>query len=184
VTEALAIDVVLVEVEPHRASAIVAMAARVAVGSRLGVYPTLVAIDHDSSGRPVVEGVALSLSHSGTLGAVAIADPGVRIGVDLEAMRARRHVDRIARRVFTATEHASWTALDDAARPLALLARWTEVEAVLKAQGTGIAGGFANAVPIPDGWSCASIDAGPGFVAAVAADAPAIDVRVAWFQRS
>jgi 4'-phosphopantetheinyl transferase len=183
VTLPLEIEVVLVDVEPHGASAVLDAAARVVIGSRLGVYPTLVEIEHEPNGRPVAEGVSLSLTHSRSLGAVAIAAPGARVGIDVEAVRPRRLLDRIARRVFTSDELVPWSALDDDARLLAFLERWTEVEAILKAQGTGIAGGFANAVPRPGGWSCAPIDCGPGFVGTVAADAPSIVVRTRWYGR-
>jgi 4'-phosphopantetheinyl transferase len=154
------------------------MAARVAIGSRLAVYPTLVAIDHEPNGRPIADGVALSMSHSGALGAVAITRPDVRVGVDVEVVRPRRYPDRIARRVFTTGERAWWTALDDDARVLALLRRWTEVEALVKADGTGLARGLRRVIPRPAGWSCEPIDCGPGFVGTVAAEAGSIEVRV------
>jgi 4'-phosphopantetheinyl transferase len=184
VTDALAIEVVLVEVDPRRASPLVRMAARVAIGARLGVYPSSVSVVREVNGRPVAEGVSLSLGHAGGLGVIALADPGHAIGVDIEAVRARQHVDRIARRVFTVDELAAWSELADDARLRAFLCRWTEVEAVLKARGTGIAGGFASAVPRPAGWSCEAIDVGPGFVGTVAADVPAIAVHTRRFQRS
>jgi len=161
-----------------RASTTLHVAARVAIGNRLAVYPSVVTIDRDSRGRPVAEGVALSLSHSRTLGAIAISDPGARVGIDVEVVRAHRYVDRMARRVFTPDELVMFAALAEPARLRAFLQRWTEVEAVLKAQGTGIAGGFANAVPLPAGWSCEPIDCGAGFVGTVAADAPEILLRV------
>jgi phosphopantetheinyl transferase len=180
VSEPLAIEVVIVDivdVEPRRASTVLDTAARVVIGSRLAVYPTLVFIEREPSGRPIAEGVALSLAHSGGLGAIAISDPGARVGIDVERVRPRRYLDRIATRIFDADELVALAALDDAARLLAFLRRWTEVEAILKAQGTGIAGGFANAVPRPHGWSCEPIDCGPGFVGTVAADAPSMKVQ-------
>ena len=182
--EPLAIDVVLVDVEPRRASTIVHMAARIAIGVRLGVYPTLVLIEREPSGRPVVEGVSVSFGHSGGLGVVAIADPGHAVGVDIEVVRPRRHLDRIARRIFAADELEAWTVLDEPARLPALLGRWTEVEALLKAQGTGVAGGFGRAVPWPNGWARAPIDAGAGFVGSVAAEVPGITVRTRFLHKS
>jgi phosphopantetheinyl transferase len=181
VSDALAIDVVLidiVDVEPGRASTILDTAARVVIGSRLGVYPTLVAVGREPSGRPVADGVALSIAHSGGVGAIAISDPGARVGIDIERVRPRRYIDRIAARIFDADELVPLAALDGAARLRAFLQRWTEVEAILKAQGTGIAGGFASAAPRPSGWSCVAIDAGQGFAGAVAADVDSIAVSV------
>jgi len=179
----LPIDVVLLAVDPRHASAEVHTAARVVIGSRLALYPSVVEIGREPSGRPVVEGVALSLGHSGALGVIAVADPGHAIGVDVEVVRPRLHVERMAQRMFLPHELPGWTALDEDARLHAFLQRWTEVEAVLKARGTGVAGGFAAAVPVPDGWACAPIDAGPGFVGAVAADTPEIVVHIRRLRR-
>jgi 4'-phosphopantetheinyl transferase len=151
-------------------------AARVVIGERLDADPARVIVTSEAGGRPVVDGVAFSLSHSGEQAAVAIAAAGARIGVDLEWVRPRPHLDRLAQRVFDPDEYETWRGLPPRARPRAFAARWTEVEAVLKARGTGIAGGLASAIALPPGWSCAAIDAGSGYVGAVAAQGPAMSV--------
>ena len=160
-------------------SAAARIAARLEVASYLDVDVDEVVIGAERDGRPTVAGAALSLAHSGDLVAVAIAPEGRWVGVDVEVVRPRLHVERIARRMFEAHELPAWAALDDDARLHAFLQRWTEVEAILKAKGTGVAGGFASAVPTPRGWTCAAIDAGSGFVGAVAIDAAPVDLGFA-----
>ena len=75
-------------------------AARVVLGDRLGTDPARVSIASEPGGRPVVDGVAFSLTHSAERAAVAVASPDRRIGVDLELVRPRTHLDRLAQRVF------------------------------------------------------------------------------------
>jgi 4'-phosphopantetheinyl transferase len=151
-------------------------AVRMLIAERLDVDPARITVTAEPGGRPVVDGVAFSLSHSGDLAAVAIAAPGVRLGVDLERVRARAHLDRLAQRVFDPEALAAWRALTPHDRPRAFTERWTEVEAVLKAQGTGIAGGLASAQVLAAGWSCAAFAAGEDYVGAVAADVAPIAV--------
>ena len=136
----------------------------------------------EPGGRPVVDGVAFSLTHSAELAAVAVAPPDRRIGIDLERVRARTHLDRLAQRVFDPEPYERWHALPERSRPRAFATRWTEVEALLKAQGTGIAAGLAAARELPPGWSCTAIDGGDGYVGAVAADASPVDVRIHAFR--
>ena len=152
-------------------------AARVAIAARLDTDPAAVRIAVEPGGRPVVPGVAFSLSHSGERVVIAIAAPGALIGVDVERVRARPYLDGLARRVFAHDDYERWSALPARARPRAFATRWTEIEAVLKGRGTGIAGGLASAIGAP-GWSCAPIDVGRGYVGAVAAQGSAIAVAV------
>lgn len=153
-------------------------AARVVVGERLDVDPAAVRIGSEPGGRPTIDGVAFSLSHSAERAAVAIARSAEHLGVDLEWVRPRPHLDRLAQRVFDPDEYETWRALPQRERPRSFAARWTQVEAVLKARGTGIAGGFASGRELPPGWSCTAIDAGAGYSGAVAADASPITVRI------
>jgi 4'-phosphopantetheinyl transferase len=163
------------------------LAARVVLGERLGSGPEQVEITQEPNGRPRVDGVAFSLSHSGERAAVALAVAGVSLGVDLERVRVRPQLDRLAQRVFTADDYERWRALEPRARPRAFAQRWTDVESVLKARGLGIArsgasGGLAVAGEPGPGWSRAAFDAGTGFVGAVAADRAPLAVTVRAFQ--
>ena len=90
-------------------------------------------------GRPVsVEhpGLSLSLAHSGDRVVAAVAE--TPIGVDVEAIRPLDHV-RLAPRVLSPDERATYDELPAAAREAALLAWWVRKEALLKAIGRGLA---------------------------------------------
>ena len=152
-------------------------AARVVLGMRLGTDPARVAIASEPGGRPKVDGIAFSLTHSAERAAVAIAPPDLRVGIDLERVQPRTHIDRLARRVFEPEAYERWHALPERARPRAFAARWTEVEALLKAHGTGIAAGFAAASTVPPGWTCTAFDAGADYVGALVVDVSPIAVR-------
>lgn len=82
---------------------------------------------------------SFNLSHSGELVALALAARR-RIGIDVEAARPLVDAALLARRILTASEAARFDVLPEETRPAALIAAWTGKEAVLKAQGTGIAG--------------------------------------------
>ena len=89
-------------------------------------------------GRPVsVEhpGLSLSLAHSGDRVVAAVAE--TPIGVDVEAIRPLDHV-RLAPRVLSPDERATYDELPAAAREAALLAWWVRKEALLKAIGRGL----------------------------------------------
>jgi phosphopantetheinyl transferase len=109
--------------------------------------------------------VDFSLSHARGVAACAIAT-GITVGCDVEERaRIQTHLtQRIVRQ--------------DAAR----LPCWTEVEAVVKAAGIGIAHGHdvlwtATAAQVSQRqWWCYRFDCGPQFAAHVAADAPYLRV--------
>jgi 4'-phosphopantetheinyl transferase len=148
------------------------------IAERTGGDPAGLRIELDANGRPHAAGVSFSLSHSGERAAVAITDAAIAVGVDIEQSRTHRHAERLARRVFTTDEFDAWCALEPEVRPHAFATRWTELEALLKARGTGIAGGLASAIAVPEGWSRAGFDAGPGLVGAVAVAAAPIAVAI------
>ena len=170
------------DVDARRRHVVAHAAARVLVAERLGTDPTALVIGHEPGGRPTTPGAAFSLSHSGDRAAVATTRPGVNIGVDLERVRVRPQLDRLAARVFADDEYERWHRLAPRVRPRVFAQRWTEVEAVLKARGTGIAGGFASARDLPPGWSCTPFDAGGGYVGAIASDTSPMVVRTRVFR--
>jgi 4'-phosphopantetheinyl transferase len=165
--------------EPMRRRYVVAHAAlRIVVGDRLGLEAASVKIESEPTGRPLVAGLAVSLTHSGDRALIATAAPDVLVGVDVERVRERARLDRLAARVFDAPGYRAWCALPSSARPQAFAQRWTEVEALLKARGTGIAGGLASAIDVSAGWARAAIAVGDGYVGAVALNRPALTVAV------
>ena len=91
-------------------------------------------LDVDERGRPWLEGVSFSVSHSGSLGLIAIAEGDRRIGVDVEQVRHDTDVRALAARFFHPEEAE---AIGD--RRDAFFRCWTRKEAVVKALGLGLA---------------------------------------------
>jgi 4'-phosphopantetheinyl transferase len=163
-------------------------AARMVLGDALGSDPAAVPISrhcehcgHATHGRPFVTAdvpISFNVSHSGPLALIAVLEADVRIGVDIEAVKPRSRLDALAERVLDVDDHASWEQLTDQdARLGAFLRTWTCKEAYLKARGVGIATPL-RAVPIrPDGWTVTTFTPREGFVAALAADRPAVAIE-------
>jgi len=147
-------------------------------------------------GKPVVEGgvveggvVEHSVAHSGDLVTVAVARAPV--GIDVEQLDGRPHPlggdgdpEALARIVLSAAERAVLAAVPPAGRARAFLVAWTRKEAVTKATGDGLRAAFSDVVVAADAgaprlvsWpyersvhsvSLLDLDAGPGYVAALA----------------
>ncbi|GAA3142364.1 hypothetical protein JOF29_000854 [Kribbella aluminosa] len=94
-------------------------------------------LTHDDSGRPQIPGLAVSISYSHQLVAVAASHDGP-LGIDLEEIRLRE-VDPLANRWF-APQELEWMERQPD-RLLAFLQLWTAKEAVGKALGRGLANG-------------------------------------------
>jgi len=123
----------------------------------------------DSVSAPFV-----SVSH--TDGLSAIATCSARIGIDVELVRPRPFVDRLAARVMTAEEFGLWREATDPATAFAQ--HWTRYEAYVKALGVGIAAGY-RARP-GTGWSIIDLDLGPPHVGSLAVEADAPAIRCRW----
>ncbi|HVI59259.1 MAG TPA: 4'-phosphopantetheinyl transferase superfamily protein [Luteimonas sp.] len=156
---------------------------RLVLGRVLGRAARDVPLGRDRLGRPCLRGDEwqTSLSHAGGAVAVAVSGRGV-VGVDLEAAARAAQMEEIAGRVLHPGEHAAVAGLPEPARARELLALWVRKEALLKAAGIGLAremdsfrapDGEPVALPAMDGPDGAGavvrmLDAGPGWVAAVA----------------
>lgn len=129
-----------------------------------------------------------NLAHTAALALIAVTRHR-EVGVDVERLRRDVQYDALAARYFAADEIAGLRALDPPDRPAAFFGCWTRKEAFLKARGDGLRVPLARfAVAITPGpgpvalsiaddpaeaarWSVVSVDAGPGYAAAVAAAA-------------
>lgn len=106
---------------------------------------------HDGGApRPPVAEPCLSLSHTRGLAAVALC-AGADVGVDVERARGRHDLEHVAVGALAKEELRWWRSLPSGAREDALLTAWTRKEAVLKALGSGLAGGLRSVVLRPDG---------------------------------
>lgn len=108
-------------------------------GAELTIH-TVCALCGDNHGKPQVVdggGIEYSLSHSGTLALVAVADT-VPVGVDVETATSDVDLDVIAPTLLGAGEREVIAALAPERRRLAMLRYWVRKEAVLKATGHGL----------------------------------------------
>lgn len=136
---------------------------------------------HDEAGRPRIQGLAVSVSYSDRLIAVAASYDGP-IGMDLEAVRAR-DVAALAGRWFTPRE-LEWMGRQGDELG-AFLRLWTGKEAVGKALGVGLGeAGLRREMPLGGG----AVESAPGLVVTypdwpgvvLAVAAPTGAVEVSW----
>ena len=174
-------------------------ALRRVLGGALGIEPLAVPILEGAHGKPSLApgrrpALGFNVSHSGERFVVAAA-VGMAPGVDVERVRPHRDLSSLARRFFSPAEQEEVAAARD---PLQAFYRvWTRKEAVIKADGRGVAIGLARfdvnageppallharwAGAAPDEaahWSLHPIEAPPGYTAALAVRRPAATVVV------
>lgn len=164
----------------------------------LGCAPAAVALGLEASGKPRLAAPAtlrFNLAHSGELAVAVVAD-GRDVGADVERVRALR-ARGLARRVLSARELAELG--EERVTEADLLACWTRKEAVLKASGDGLrrdpatvevgsgAAAAATLVTLERNgggggqWTVVSLAPADGYVAAVAARGPGLELcRSGW----
>ena len=142
-------------------------AARAALGEILAGYlggaaPELVVADGGKPRLAAVPGrLAFNLSHSGGLALVAVAGGGAEVGVDVERIRPRRDLTRLAARWLTTADAKAIAAAPEAERERAFYVAWTRHEARVKCTGAGLAGPaagpevVAHELAIDDGYAAA-----------------------------
>jgi len=119
------------------------------------------------------ERLSFNLSHSGDLALVAVAPGGGAVGVDIERLRPRRNLVRLAGRWLPAADAAAVAGVGGAERESVFYAAWTRHEARVKCTGAGLSG------PAPGPEVIArQLEIDPGYAAAVAAEgSPRIVLR-------
>ncbi len=117
----------------------------------LGCEADTLQLHEEEHGRPTLltgrhAALCFNWSHSGERALVAVART-VQPGIDLEHRgRRTRDVLALARRFFAKAEATALERCDDTARVLQFLRFWTAKEALLKAQGRGLAFGMERVV--------------------------------------
>lgn len=161
-------------------------AARRALGEVLAAYlggPAEAERSVDAGGKPRLAAapgrLSFNLSHSGGLALVAIAAGGIAVGVDVERLRPRRDLVRLAERWLPAADAAAVAAAGEAEREATFYAAWTRHEARVKCTGGGLAGPppgpevVARQLPIDQGYAAAAaLD-----LAAAGVDEPSVSIR-------
>lgn len=122
-------------------------AAREALGRILAAAlgepePPALVPDEDGKPRLAVDPRRLSfnLSHSGGLALVALAPGGVDVGVDVERIKERRALARLAARWLPAADARAVAAVPPAEQADVFYPAWTRHEARVKCTGVGLAG--------------------------------------------
>jgi 4'-phosphopantetheinyl transferase len=151
---------------------------REVLGTRLGVAPDALEVSrrcrhcgHPTHGKPTLPGapdVSFSVSHSGTIGVIAVAGDGVEVGVDIEHVRPRTNLAGLAARTLAPEALAAWRAAPDVEQLTRFLYAWTAKEAYLKAVGTGITVQLSEVPEQPPGWSVERFTVADGYVGALA----------------
>lgn len=84
--------------------------------------------------------LAFNLSHSGGLALVALAPGGIDVGVDVERIKPRRDLARLAARWLPECDAAAVAAVPPAEQASVFYPAWTRHEARVKCTGVGLAG--------------------------------------------
>ena len=165
------------------------------LGTAVGTPPEALRFRYGKHGKPRLEGgPSFNLSHSGDRYLIALSPRG-RLGVDVEAERPLRDMERLARKKFSSDELEALMRAPPSARLSAFFRIWTLKEAYLKAIGTGLAtrlssfsvdpdAGHAHALiriddsgESPGQWLVRRLSQDQGFAAAVAIDEPGVTIR-------
>jgi 4'-phosphopantetheinyl transferase len=148
-----------------------------------------VRVDVQPNGKPRLHDGSLhfNVSHSGNAMLLALSRKQ-EIGVDLEFSRRPRRVVELAERWFDPAEAAALQLLPESLRQTAFLNLWTCKEAVLKADGGGIASGLHRIAflmnetgeidsAIDRSWNVVRLEPEPGYPGAVAWQGADVPVR-------
>jgi 4'-phosphopantetheinyl transferase len=170
------------------------------LGRYLEIRPEEVVFRYSAHGKPSLDGSAagsglrFNFSNAGGLGLAAFVLHR-EVGVDLEELKPVADFAGIAERFFSPAENRVLLALPAESRDVAFFTCWTRKEAYIKALGEGLsipldsfdvtlAPGDAPRLLAtraePGGgarWSLHELHPGPGFVGALAVEAPAPEVR-------
>jgi len=137
----------------------------------IGCSPRELRFGTSRHGKPSLENASIrfSLSHSGAMAAIAIAQN--EVGIDIECLRPITEVESLARRYLNESDARLISELSGDVRAAHFLRCWTRKEACLKAQGLGLSG-ISQTTPTPtascgEPWQALEIHPGPGYVGAV-----------------
>jgi 4'-phosphopantetheinyl transferase len=111
--------------------------------------------------------LAFNLSHSGGLALVALAPGGIGVGVDVERIKDRRDLARLAARWLPAADARAVAAVPPAEQAAVFYPAWTRHEARVKCTGAGLAG----EPPGPE-VTAVQVEIDAGYAAAIAIGGP------------
>jgi len=182
--------------EKHRRHFIMARGfLRAVIGRYLEMQPEALRFSYGAYGKPALaseHALRFNLSHSHEVALLAVA-LGAELGVDVEHIRADFASEEIARRFFSRAEVEVFNALPKDEQVAAFFRCWTRKEAYIKAIGKGLSQALdafdvtlaPDAAPEllraedddPSRWLLTDINAGAGYAAALAIEAPITTIR-------
>ena len=179
--------------EKHRRHFVVGRGGlRYVLARYLDVKPEEFRFSYGAYGKPACEGLRFNMSHSHGVALFAVALDR-ELGVDVEHIRGDFASEDIARRFFSRVEVAAFNALEKEEQVAAFFRCWTRKEAYIKAIGRGLSepldafdvtlapGESAALLRAERGdasrWTMFDIDAGGGYAAALAVEAPVSGIR-------
>lgn len=120
-------------------------ALRLVLSEVTGVSDAKIDINYSTSGKPVLQGnpVHFNVSHSGNRGLIAVSAK-YPVGVDLEQIRMRKGLQRLAKRFLHPGEAEYLASLTEQQQVQTFTRLWTAREALVKATGQGIGAGFSR----------------------------------------
>ena len=130
---------------PRRRFSLCRAALRFILCDRLECRDDELSFDTSTHGKPFVllrgapSGVEFNVSHSGENGLIAVANSGVRVGVDLEEIVTKRNLESLIEAVMGPDEKAQLASLEGTEKLRQFYRIWTSKEALIKALGTGFA---------------------------------------------
>ncbi len=128
------------------------------LGSYLGIEAEAVDLEINMHGKPRLsrteenQGLVFNVSHSGAM-AVLVFGRDMALGIDVERVRPRRDLDRLAEYGLSEAELDHWRRLGPADRPESFIRYWNAKEAFVKATGRGIAVGLKQVV-VAESFEC------------------------------
>jgi 4'-phosphopantetheinyl transferase len=147
-------------------------ALRRVLGRYLGADTAAIEFERGEGGKPRLADpdatLRFNLSHSGGLVLIALA-AGREVGVDVERIRPRRNLPRLAERALNPAAAAAVRNAPPAERIAAFHAAWCRREAIAKCHGSGL-----WRPPPGSPVAVAQLDASVGFAAALAVAGAAI----------
>lgn len=131
----------------------------------LEMRPEEVRLRRGAHGKPSLASemdseILFNLSHSGSAGLIAVTR-GREVGIDVEELRPRRNLARLAERALDAEVAAAVRAAPSADREAVFYAAWTRHEATVKCHGAGLGVKsssrpvFVRNIEIDDGYAAA-----------------------------
>lgn len=178
--------------EQRRAYVFARTMLRVVLGAYLSVDPALLRFAKTAAGKPYLPGQRLrfNLSHSGDGVLLALVDRN-EVGVDLESTDRKIDIDVLEGASLSEAERYSIDAIEKPARRRAILRIWTRKEALLKAEGSGlardprdltlpVAAGISKPACVQHGgriWTLTDLPVGEDWQASMAVEGQAVAVR-------